>query len=65
MADMFTVYDLLKRSKKIMSFATVCATYPWANLALLKESCVSVVTIYKEGKKVAVINRTKEANFHA
>lgn len=61
MADMFMVLDILKCSSEVMDYATVCLTYPQANLLLLKEGCVSIVSIYNNGNRVAVINRIKEA----
>lgn len=60
MADKFTVYDIMKHQSSIMDFKTVCSTYPEANLLLLNEGYISIVSIYNKGKKVAIINRIKE-----
>ena len=60
MADKFAVYDIVKHESEIMDFVTVCSTYPEANLLLLNERYISIISIYNKGKKVAIINRIKE-----
>lgn len=59
MSDVFVVYDLETRSSKTMDFDSICSLYPDVDLSLLKEDCISVITIYNKGKRVAVINRRR------
>lgn len=62
MADMFTVYDLIKKETLTMSYRDICVKYPDTNLLLLKEGSISVISIYKDGDKIAVINKIKGGN---
>lgn len=57
---MFNVYNLIKRSSQIMSFSEILEAFPDSNLLLLRDSCISVISVYENGKKIAVINRIKE-----
>lgn len=60
MQDLFMVYDLKSRKNDTLTFDDVCKKYPGNNLNFLKGSKISVISIYKSGEKIAVINRIKE-----
>lgn len=58
----FRVLDIINRKSTIMDFEEVCLKYPEANLTLLKEEVISVVSIFKDGKKIALINKIEGIN---
>lgn len=60
MASLFEVYDIARGRQTVMNFEEMCNSYPKANLKLLREESISIISIYSGGEKQAVINRIKE-----
>lgn len=62
MADMFKVFDIQSGKLSVMNYGTICSTYDKANLSILKAKCISVISVFDRGKKIAIINRLREGD---